>query len=389
MTEQTPSAALAPLTPLPVGGEAERLVTVTTSQELIEVSGSVWGTGDDWLILGGGSNVVIADSGFRGTVIRIASRGVERLDPVSDDAAGTARMRVQAGEPWDDFVNYSVENGFSGVEALSGIPGSVGAAPIQNIGAYGQELGSVLVGVEFLDRQSGEVRRLEPAVLDLGYRTSVFKNGLAGVVISIDVKLSKGSAPTNEGHLALGQPIEYEQLATALGVRVGDRVPVGEVRDAVLALRASKGMVLDPADPDSVSAGSFFTNPIVSENFARTLPTDAPRWFTEPQESSRIMPLEQLTDSRMAGAKVLPPRVSEDTVKLSAAWLIEQAGIGKGFSLPGSQAAISSKHTLAIINRGGATANEVAELARFIQSRVQAEFGVILQPEPVLVGLTL
>ncbi len=183
--------------------------------------------------------------------------------------------------------------------------------------------------------------------------------------------------------------MHYDQLATALGVAVGDRVPLAEVRAAVLALRASKGMVLDPNDPDSVSCGSFFTNPIVGENFARGLPAAAPRWPVEAPPADVVVPLDAAPDAPAAGGAAPPPESEVDAVKLSAAWLIERAGIGKGFGLPGSAASISSKHTLAIINRGGATAEEIAQLARFVQSRVLAEFGVLLQPEPNLIGIQL
>ncbi|RFA08255.1 UDP-N-acetylenolpyruvoylglucosamine reductase [Subtercola boreus] len=362
MTDQERTALLAPLTTLQVGGPAARLVTVSDPRELVDVCLAAWADEEPWLVLGGGSNVVVSDDGFEGTVIRIATRGVEQLETGPDDAPGTVRVRVQAGEPWDDLVAYAVTNGLSGIEALSGIPGSSGASPVQNIGAYGQEVASVLAGVSFLDAETGELEWLSADDLGFGYRTSVLKRGRSGVVVSIDLRL--GRAGTDA--LALGAPIEYDQLANALGVALGDRVALGAVREAVLRLRASKGMVLDPADPDSVSAGSFFTNPIVGEQFARTIPSEAPRWVTE----------QPATDDS--------PEVY--SVKLSAAWLIEHAGLGRGFSLPGSNAAISGKHTLALVNRGGATASQIAELARFIQWRVQAEFGVNLAPEPVFVG---
>ncbi|GGF11575.1 UDP-N-acetylmuramate dehydrogenase [Subtercola lobariae] len=374
---------LAPYTTLRVGGPAERLIRVTDARELVNTCLSVWGDGEPWLVLGGGSNVVVSDEGFAGTVILVATSGIERLQPGPADAPGAAILRVQAGEPWDQVVAYAVSQGLSGIEALSGIPGSTGAAPVQNIGAYGQELATALVGVEFLDYETGELQWLAAGELGFGYRTSVFKRGRRGVVVSLDLRLSESD--DRREALALGRPIEYDQLAKALGVELGARVAVGAVREAVLRLRASKGMVLDPADPDSVSAGSFFTNPVVSESFARALPSDAPRWFTEPEEPDTIIPLA----GSGAYAELPAARAAAGggyTVKLSAAWLIEQAGIRRGFALPGSQAAISSKHTLAIVNRGGATAEQIAELARLIQWRVQAEFGVNLSPEPVFVG---
>jgi len=361
---------LSALTTMRVGGPARELVVATTEAELIAAAHEVWGGVEDWLLLGGGSNMIVADEGFDGTVIHVATRGVERLP----SEAGRVRLRVQAGEPWDALVAHAVDQGWAGIEALSGIPGSTGAAPIQNIGAYGQELSSVLVAIDFLDYLDGDVQRLTTADLALDYRTSVIKQGRQGVVLAVELELVE----TGDG---LGTPVAYDQLAGALGVALGDRVPLRQARDAVIALRASKGMVLDPADQDSVSAGSFFTNPIVGENFARTLPEAAPRWPMQLDPADQVVPL---------GYEPAAPLQAHDTrVKLSAAWLIERAGIGKGFRLPGSRAAVSSKHTLAITNTGGATADEVAQLARFIHTRVFSEFGVRLQAEPNLVGLEL
>lgn len=342
---------LADLTTLRVGGPARDVLSPETRDDLVRQTLEVWDSGEPCLLIGGGSNLLVADQGFDGTVIRVLTRGSEPR-PQPD---GSIIVRVQAGEPWDAVVTWAVEGGLGGIEALSGIPGSAGAAPVQNIGAYGQELSSVLEAVEFLDAREREVVRLSPEDLDLGYRTSTLKRGREGVVLSLDLRLQPGDVST---------PVEYDQLASNLGIAVGDRAPLRDVRAAVLALRASKGMVLDPTDPDSVSAGSFFTNPIVNENFARGLPRDAPRW-------------------------ILDENAPESPVKLSAAWLIEQAGIKRGFSLPGSRAAISSKHTLAIINTGGATAADITELARYVHLRVLAQFGVALQPEPQFVGVSL
>jgi len=361
---------LSALTTLRVGGPARLLIE--GSDDLVDTMNEVWASGEPWLVLGGGSNVVIGDDGFDGTVVRIRSRGIEEIRDAS--APHSVTLRVAAGESWDGLVAHAVQHGWAGIEGLSGIPGSCGAAPIQNIGAYGQELSSVLGSVEFLDYLSGERVTLTAADLELGYRTSALKHGRLGVVLSIDLVLTE----TGDG---LSEPIAYDQLAAALGVPLGARVPLADVRASVLQLRASKGMVLDPADPDSASAGSFFTNPIVGENFARTLPEAAPRWLMEPEAADRVVPL---------GEEPAPPAERSDfRVKLSAAWLIERAGIRRGFSLPGSQAAISSKHTLAITNTGGATATEISELARFVQTRVFSEFGVRLQPEPVFIGLEL
>ncbi|QJU54704.1 UDP-N-acetylmuramate dehydrogenase [Herbiconiux sp. KACC 21604] len=399
MTAVEFDAALAPFTTLRVGGPAERLVTARSEQELLDLARETWSDGGDWFVLGGGSNVVVADEGFEGTVIRVATEGIA---PVMSKV-GTVRVRVQAGHSWDAFVAHAVEQGWSGVEALSGIPGSVGAAPIQNIGAYGQEVADSIVSLDFLDAATGEVRRMPVDELELDYRSSVFKRGLRGVVLSVtfelrdagaDARAGAGAGPdAGAGSDALSAPVRYPQLAKALGIELGDSLPVAEVRRAVLWLRASKGMVLDAADADSVSAGSFFTNPIVTESFARTLPSEAPRWQIEPDEPDLVIALEPEGDQGTGAALgddrgALP---AEYHVKLSAAWLIEHAGIAKGFSLPGSTAAISSKHTLALTNRAGeaGTAADVAQLARYVQARVQGEFGVLLQPEPVFVGHTL
>ena len=332
---------LSELTTMRVGGPARTLVTATTRDELTDAALEAWATGDEWLVLGGGSNVVVGDEGFDGTVIRVATRGIERLE------GDGVLLRVAAGEPWDGLVEYAVSHGWAGIEALSGIPGTAGAAPIQNIGAYGQELSDVLVAVDFLDQVTGERRRILAEDLGLGYRMSAIKAGLEGVVLGIELRLEEPA----EG------AIKYSQLAAALGV---ESAPIAEIREGVLRLRRAKGMVLDPDDPDSAGCGSFFTNPIVGENFARSLPPATPQWL-----------------------------VDDAAVKVSAAWLIEEAGIGKGFRLPGSRVAISSKHTLAITNRGDGTAEEVAQLARFIQAIVLARFGIALQVEPVAVGVEL
>ncbi|MFK3672363.1 UDP-N-acetylmuramate dehydrogenase [Leifsonia aquatica] len=384
MTDAQPPAAptaLADLTTMRVGGVPARLVAPADRDALVATALEVWGSGDDWLLLGGGSNTVAGDDGFDGTVIRIVTRGVERLEAPD----GRVRLRVQAGEPWDDLVALTVRNGWAGIEALSGIPGSTGAAPVQNIGAYGQELESALLGIEFLDYRTGEVTTLTKAELGLGYRMSALKGGLAGIVLSVDLELADNTVPGGVG-APLSAPVGYAQLADALGVVIGARVPIAELRRSVLALRSSKGMVLDPDDPDSVSAGSFFTNPIVSENFARSLPRDAPRWPVTPPEPDAVIGLEP---GGVHPLDVPPLADGPYDVKLSAAWLIEQAGIRRGYGLPGSAAGLSSKHTLAIVNRGGASAQDVVQLASFIQARVQSEFGVLLRPEPVLVGVVL
>lgn len=387
----------AELTTMRVGGPATRLLTAGTEAELIAIATDHYAADEPVLLLGGGSNTVVSDDGFDGTTIRIATRGVERI-AVDGDAPDAVRLRVQAGENWDGLVALAVRNRWAGIEALSGIPGCVGAAPVQNIGAYGQELSSVLVAVDFVDAVTGEVHRLTAADLELGYRTSVLKRGLEGVVTAVELELTQRP----DVGAALSEPVAYAQLANALAIDIGTQVSLGEVRRTVLGLRASKGMVLDPDDPDSVSAGSFFTNPIVTPRFARTLPADAPRWPLAPDEPALVVPLDGATADEGVAVGVLAEAAADREhrrahaqssegpgVKLSAAWLIEQSGISRGYALPGSRAAISSKHTLAITNRGGASAREIAQLASFVQSRVQAEFGVLLRPEPVLVGLEL
>lgn len=339
---------LADLTTLRVGGPATRLLTATTTDELVDHAVSAWDD-DAWLVLGGGSNLLVADDGFDGTVVLVRTTGIEAVpsDEPGTDADGVT-VRVAAGEPWDAFVASTVEHGWTGLEALSGIPGTVGAAPVQNIGAYGVELSDVLTRIEFLDASTGERAWVPAAELALGYRTSTLKHGRRGVVLTVEFRLGTASAD--------GVPVRYAQLAGSLGVELGALVAPATVRSEVLRLRGTKGMVLDPDDHDTWSAGSFFTNPIVSAAFAETLPADAPRWS--------------------AG----------DDVKLSAAWLIEHAGVHRGYAVPGSRAAISSKHTLALTNRGGATAAQVAELARYVQVTVLNRFGVSLVPEPVAVG---
>jgi UDP-N-acetylmuramate dehydrogenase len=366
---------LSGLTTMQVGGEPLRLVEAGTTDELLAAAREAFfDSGEPWFVLGGGSNTVASDEGFPGTVIRVATRGIERLDA----PAGRVRLRVAAGEPWESLVAYTVERGWSGIEALSGIPGSTGAAPVQNIGAYGQEVASTVISVDFLDAETGEFVRIPAANLEFDYRTSIFKAsalrpGRPGVITAVELELADNAG--------LSSPVAFSQLATALGVPLGARVTVGDVRARVLELRASKGMVLDPEDRDTVSCGSFFTNPIVERAALAGVPNDAPRWETAPESHDVAVPLGE--------RPAPPPPVVDSAVKLSAAWLIEHAGIARGFHLPGSGAAISSKHTLAITNRGGASADEIAQLARFVQSRVAAEFGVVLTPEPILLGLSL
>ncbi len=368
---------LASLTTLRTGGAPERMLEASTSAELIDALTDVWSRGDEWFVLGGGSNLFVGDDSFEGTVIRILTRGIEELP---SPHAGRIRLRVQAGHGWDDLVAYAVEHGYAGLEAMSGIPGTVGASPVQNIGAYGQEIQETLVEVELIDEATGEVSVVPASELGLGFRTSVLKHHYGSVpqrravILSVTVDLL----------VAEQRVVRGEQLRRALGLDSDAPVPLTWVRERILATRASKGMLLDENDPDTHGVGSFFQNAIVPEVVARALPPECPRWPVTPDlDTVTVIPLASY-EGYVPAAKPEAP-----DVKVSAAWLIEQAGIRKGFKLPRSRASVSTKHALALTNRGGATAAEVSELARFIQSRVHAEFGLVLQPEPVLLGVEL
>lgn len=368
---------LSTLTTLRTGGAPERMLEASTSAELVEALVDVWSRGDEWFVLGGGSNLFIGDEEYEGTVIRVLSRGIEELP---SPHSGRIRLRVQAGHGWDDLVAYAVERGYAGLEAMSGIPGTVGAAPVQNIGAYGQEIQETLVEVELIDEATGEISVVPAADLGLGFRTSVLKHHYGGVpqrravILSVTVDLVVASERVVRG----------EQLRRALALESDAPVPLTWVRERILATRASKGMLLDENDPDTHGVGSFFQNAIVPETVARTLPPECPRWPVSPDlDTMTVIPLASY-DGFVPSAK---PEAAD--VKVSAGWLIEQAGIRKGFALPRSRASVSTKHALALTNRGGATAAEVSELARFIQNRVHSEFGLVLQPEPVLLGVEL
>lgn len=402
MSELTSAPTLADLTTMRVGGPAERVLVANTREELIETACELWDTREDWLLLGSGSNTVVSDEGYPGDVLLVRTSGVE---VVADETLlpGVVRLRVQAGHDWDALVAECVSRGWAGIEALSGVPGRTGAAPVQNIGAYGQELSEVLHSIEFLDAATYEPRRMLASELELGYRDSVIKQGLEGVVLSVDLLLSDaavairhvregdGADAAAAGPVALSAPIRFPQLATALGAPLGARLPLRVVRDTVLRLRASKGMVLDEADHDTWSAGSFFVNPIVTARFANELPENAPRYpVGAPDAMDEPEAIATTFEELEAGEPLRIPRPSpERMVKLSAAWLIEHSGVPKGYRLPGSGALVSSKHTLAITNRGNASAADVGELARFIVQRVQQEFGVVLVPEPNLYGIEL
>lgn len=349
-----PTPPLSDLTTLRLGGPAERMTTADDDDALLDAVRAADAAAEPLLVLAGGSNVVVSDAGFPGTVVRVATAGVEPFR-MSD---GRLRLDVAAGENWDALVAACVEQGLSGVEALAGIPGSVGATPIQNVGAYGQEVADVIVGVRALDRLSGEIHELDNEACLFDYRSSVFKRD-PGRWLVLRVRFALEPAPESE-------PIRYAELAARLGVAEGERAPLAAVRDAVLALRRGKGMVLDPGDPDTVSAGSFFTNPILRRHdFAAFAARVAER----------------------LGPDVRPPAWPVDgrRVKTSAAWLIERAGFTRGHGNP-EGIAISSKHTLALTNRGAGTTQELVALAREIADGVHEAFGVALMPEPVFVG---
>ena len=338
------SRRLSELTTLRLGGPAARFVEASDEASLIA---AVRDAEPPVLVLAGGSNVVVADEGFPGTVVHVNARGVE--------PTAHGRVTVQAGEPWDDFVAAAVERGVAGIECLSGIPGSVGATPIQNVGAYGQEVSETIASVRVYDRANDAVLDLGPEDCGFAYRSSRFKREPGRwLVLSVSFALHPGEESA---------PIRYAELARTLGVELGERAPLRDVRDAVLSLRRGKGMVIDPSDPDSVSAGSFFTNPILSaEEFAALEARAGERPPSWPEPDGRT--------------------------KTSAAWLIERAGFHKGYGDPRT-VAISSKHTLALTNRGQGTAAQLVALARAIAAGVRERFGVRLVNEPVLVGLSL
>ncbi len=357
------SQLLAPLTTVGVGGPARTLLTAGTEREIIDAVRTADDSGDRLLILGGGSNLVLPDQGFAGTVVRIATTGITRKD--EDATCGGVMVRAEAGHPWDELVRYTVLHALSGLEALSGIPGSTGATPVQNVGAYGAEVSQTIATVRTWDRQLGAVKSFSNSELQFGYRDSLLKRTTVNgspryVVLSVEFQLPLGRTSS---------PVRYAELARVLGVRVGQRAYSNAVRREVLALRAAKGMVLDPSDRDTWSTGSFFTNPVVDADVAARLPADAPRY----------------------------PASENGAVKLSAAWLIEQAGFRKGFGLAddagfaaaGGRAALSSKHTLALTNRGGATAEDLLAVARLVADGVEETFGIRLQPEPIIIDATL
>lgn len=358
---------LSDLTTLRVGGPIAQEVVARSEEELVAAVVAADDAGRALLVLGGGSNILAADEPFAGVVVRDARTGIVIRE---SSACGGSDIVIPAGHSWDDVVVTAVANGWSGIEALSGIPGSVGATPVQNVGAYGQEVGDVLAFVRTWDRGTRSIRTFAHSELGLGYRTSLLKRSLSEPIDPADPNGPTWGPTPRYVVLEVGlqlplatlsAPVKYAELATTLGIVVGQRVESSLVRQAVLDLRNGKGMVLNPEDHDTWSAGSFFTNPLLSADDAARLPSDAPQF---------------------------PVGDAEGRVKTSAAWLISHAGFERGHGLPGP-ASLSTKHSLALTNRGGASADDVVRLAREVRDGVERAFGVRLEAEPVLVGLQL
>ena len=345
-----PDVPLAPLTTLRLGGPARRLVTAYDEQSVVEVVRAADAAGERLLVLGGGSNVVLPDEGVDGTVLRVAVHGL-----AAEHSGDRVLLTAAAGEEWESFVGLCVADRLVGLEALSGIPGLVGASVVQNIGAYGQDVSQTVVQVRAYDRAAGRVVVLSGEACRFAYRTSVFKAEPGRwVVLAVTFSLGTGE---------LSAPVGYAELARRLGVEVGERAPLSQVREAVLALRRGKGMVLDAADPDTRSAGSFFTNPLLTDEQLRSL--------------------RERVDERCGSVRLPTWPEPDGRTKVSAAWLIERAGFGKGaFEGP---VGISSKHTLALVNRGSGTTRELLDVAGAVQQGVREAFGVELVPEPVVV----
>lgn len=350
-----------------VGGPAHHWVLAETETEALEAIRTADAAGQPLLVLGGGSNILAADDGFPGTVVQLRFTGVR----ISGETEETAVVTMDAGQHWDEAVAWTVEQGLTGLEALSGIPGCAGATPLQNVGAYGAEVSQTLISVRALDRSTGEIVTLANEQLGFGYRDSIIKRTLAGsdidpmkatprwVVLTVEFALQRAGASA---------PVRYAQLAKALGVDEGADAGLAAVRDHVLHLRAGKGMVLDETDHDTWSTGSFFTNPIVPASRRVNLPETAP-----------------------AFAAGTDPETGEERVKLSAAWLIDHAGYHKGFGteLVNGRASLSTKHTLALTNRGTASATDLLAVARAVRDGVVERWGIELHPEPVLIGCSL
>ncbi len=341
------AVSLAPLTTLRVGPIARRVITCVSTEQVVATLSQLDAEGcPPPLVLAGGSNVVIAETMTDLTVVQLANAGISVDGNI---------VRAEAGAVWDDVVVAAITAGLGGLECLSGIPGSAGATPVQNVGAYGVEVADTLTRVRLLDRRSGDVHWASPGELGFGYRTSLLKHSDAALVLEVEFALDPSGRSA---------PLRYGELVTALDATAGERADPAGVRDAVLKLRTGKGMVLDPADHDTWSVGSFFTNPVVPEQV-----------------------YQQLADG--AGPAV-PHYPAADGVKLAAAWLVEQAGFAKGYpQTPGAPCRLSTKHALALTNRGEASADDVLTLARTVRDGVRDVFGVTLTPEPVLVGCSL
>jgi UDP-N-acetylmuramate dehydrogenase len=352
--------ALSEHTTLRLGGPARTFLVAGNTDELVAAVARADAAGEPVLVLGGGSNLVVSDDGFPGTVILVDSKGVSFEEAGTDDEGEpVVLLRADAGVEWDPLVERVVAEGLSGLEFLSGIPGRVGSTPIQNVGAYGQDVSQTIREVLVHDRRTGERRRMTNAECGFSYRDSVFKGDDRHVVCEVVFALRRSK---------LSRPVAYAEVARTLGVEAGARVPLERARETVLGLRKGKGMVLDPADPDTRSAGSFFTNPVVTaEEFAAVRERAAARLGADVQVPGH-------PDAR-------------GNVKLSAAWLIDRAGFTKGYG--DGPARISGKHSLALTNPGGATTKDLLELAREVRAGVEEAFGVRLVNEPVMVGVSL
>jgi len=337
---------LSNFTTLRIGGPAQKIVHAHSEEELIQFVKAADEANESVLILGGGSNLLISDAGFAGTVIRVESKG----NALDYDVCSGGMIEVSAGEDWDKFVELTIEKGFADLESLSGIPGTVGGAPIQNIGAYGHEVSETIARVRVYDRKAKEIKTFAATDCKFGYRESIFKEEKDRyVVLTVTFQLRKGEQSL---------PITYAELAKHLGLNIGDRAPVKAVRAAVMELRARKGMLLDSSENQVMSAGSFFVNPILSKVDADKLPVDAPRW---PQADGKV--------------------------KTSAAWLMEHSGVTKGEKFAGAQ--ISERHVLALTNSGSAKAEDIVQLAKAAQKRVMEKFGIELKAEVQLIGINL
>jgi UDP-N-acetylmuramate dehydrogenase len=367
--EHAAATRLADYTTLGLGGPAGDFLVPAAEPDLVAAVQAADAAAQPVLILGGGSNLVVADTGFPGTVIHVATRGLRYA--AADD--GTVELTVAAGEDWDDVVAAAVADGLAGLEPLSGIPGRAGATPIQNVGAYGREVAEVITRVRVYDRQSDDIRTIPNAGCSFSYRTSLFKSGRPESLVFVSPDLAPQpryvvlDATFRLARQPLSAPVRYAELAAELGLELGRQAPVGEVRAAVVKIRARKGMVLSAGDPDTRSAGSFFTNPVLS--------------------LAGLAVVEAAAAARGSGPVPRYP-AGDGAVKLPAAWLIERSGFGKGYGAPGP-ARVSSKHTLALVNTGGATTADLLTLAREIVAGVHAAFGVTLTPEPILVGVSL